>query len=75
MVVLSVDVWHKLWREQVIDDIALTRITVITEISDLSITSEKLSIFFLFQPITSFLTLKPFHSLVRKTAFNLFKKV
>lgn len=35
MVVLSVDVWHRFWREQVIDDIALTRITVITEISDL----------------------------------------
>jgi len=42
MVVLSVDVWHKLWREQVIDDIALTRITVITEISDLSIFSKNL---------------------------------
>lgn len=66
MVVLLVDVWHRLWREQVIDDIALTHITVITEISDLSIPSEKLSfLFFLLRPITSFLTLK---LLVRKTA-------
>lgn len=66
MVVLSVDVWHRFWREQVIDDIALTRITVITEISGLSIPSEKLVFFF--QPITSTLTLKLFHSLVGKAA-------
>lgn len=51
VVPLSVDVWHW-WREQLIDDIALTRITVITEISDLSIPTEKKLIFF--QPITSF---------------------
>jgi len=64
MVVLSVDVWHKLWREQVIDDIALTRITVITEISDLSILSKNLHFSSFFQPITSFLTL--FSRLVEK---------
>jgi len=46
MVVLSVDVWHRLWREHVIDDIALTRITVITEISDLSTPSENLYFYF-----------------------------
>lgn len=50
---LSVDVWL-CWREQLIDDIALTRITVITEISDLSIPTEKNCNSFFFQPITSF---------------------
>lgn len=40
VVPLSVDVWHW-WREQLIDDIALTHITVITEISDLSIPIKK----------------------------------
>jgi len=44
---LSVDVWH-CWREQLIDDIALTRITVIIEISDLSIPTEKNCISFFF---------------------------
>lgn len=58
---LSVDVWLW-WREQLIDDIALTRITVITEISDLSIPTEKNCGFF-FQPITSFSNmLKHYHN-------------
>lgn len=73
MVVLSVDVWHRFWREQVIDDFALTRITVITETSDLSILLKNLRFYsFFFQPITSFLTLKLFHSLI-KAASNLLK--
>lgn len=46
VVPLSVDVWHGFRREQVIDDIALTYVTVITEISDLSILFEKFYIHF-----------------------------
>jgi len=42
IVPLSVDVWYRLWREQLIDDIALTRITVITETSELSIPYAKM---------------------------------
>jgi len=58
VVPLPVDVWYRLWREQVIDDIALTRITVITEISELSTYAklcnpiQKFCAFF--QPIISF---------------------
>jgi hypothetical protein len=46
VVPLSVDIWYRLWREQLIDDIALTRITVITEISELSTPYAKILCFF-----------------------------